>query len=525
MARSSAGWLVLAFVASSCLAAGADDPGKVQAPAGSPKDAGAAKAEDSKRVAVSIVFLTDLNVVPIAVETDPLVKWVKPVIAAVEARFRDETRRRTVVIQVTLHPDRPADVTTAGQPAPSEAEVRELLRLADAREAPRSRVVDCSFRIVAGINGAPAGPDAPLNPRLETPDERRFAAFRAASTAAKLDLLRKWARAEALPILAASAGRAEERFPGVRDLGRAIGKLDPGRPVDVAAMTDRNPAYWRAMLEMTPGDPFVAAVRVALHAANGEIDRARRYANVATFFDARNSASSRLLGEFRAMMVPFYKDVESRISAGIALNDRGRLAEAMAAYDGVLKDYPGSAWAHYERVQTRMAMAAKEGKPIEQALADWPEARAAMLACDPLYELEAQSTGAEGIFRLTRRIAIKSLFQDRRKAAQDVLSYADIARDLEVYGFAAMLYWNLLSGVKPEAYGGRQLIEDFLYCLEELGVKNLKENFRGDHAAAFARIKADRKKRVEAGPGTDEKPQPAAGKADAAGGRPGAPKR
>ena len=62
----------------------------------------------------------------------------------------------------------------------------------------------------------------------------------------------------------------------------------------------------------------------------------------------------------------------------------------MATYDGVLKDYPGSAWANYERIQTRMAMAMKEGKPIEQGLADWPKTRDAILACDPLYEMLPQ---------------------------------------------------------------------------------------------------------------------------------------
>jgi hypothetical protein len=46
--------------------------------------------------------------------------------------------------------------------------------------------------------------------------------------------------------------------------------------------------------------------------------------------------------------------------------------------------------------------------------------------------------------------------------------------------------------------------------VEQLGVKDLKENFRGDHAVAFARIKADRKKRLEDSPGTDEKAKPAA---------------
>ena len=138
--------------------------------------------------------------------------------------------------------------------------------------------------------------------------------------------------------------------------------------------------------------------------------------------------------------------------------------------------------------------------------------RDAILACDPLYEMLAQASGQEDIFRLTRRVEISTLFKDRGKTARDLVSYADIARDLDAYGFAAMLDWNILSAVKPEDYGDRELLEDFLYCLEQLGVKDLKENFRGDHAAAFARIKADRKKRVEAGPGTDEKAQPPAAK-------------
>ena len=38
--------------------------------------------------------------------------------------------------------------------------------------------------------------------------ERRFAAFQAASTPEKLELMRRWARAEALPLLAASAAEA-----------------------------------------------------------------------------------------------------------------------------------------------------------------------------------------------------------------------------------------------------------------------------------------------------------------------------
>ena len=49
--------------------------------------------------------------------------------------------------------------------------------------------------------------------------------------------------------------------------------------------------------------------------------------------------------------------------------------------------------------------------------------------------------------------------------------------------------------MKPEDYGGRELLEDFLYCLEQLGVKDIKENFRGDHAC---RVRPDQGRSQEA---------------------------
>jgi tetratricopeptide (TPR) repeat protein len=480
MTCAAACWLVLGVAPLPSLAAGA--------------------ADDKKKVDVAVVFLTEMNIAETTIEVGPLSRWVKPIIEAIEARFRDEAGRRTVVVQVTLHPKGPARVEVAGKPAPSDDEVKALLKVADPARAPRTKVVDCSFRVVAKINGGHPDEGLPLSPRIETPDERRLAGFRAASTAERLALLRRWARAEALPILAASAAHAEAKFEGVRGLGRAIGRLDPDRPVDVAALTERNPDYWRALLEMAPGNPLVPAAHIALHVANGEIDRARRIAQAIDPFDANKSGPSRLLAEFRMMMGPFYKDVETRIGEGVALHDKGRFDQALKVYDAILKDYPGSAWAHYERFHTRRAAALQRGESVEQAHAGWPEARAAILACDPLYPTMALATGAVEQYHLIRRMEINDLFKDRDAIAKDLVRYADIALDLEAYGFAAMLYWNIVCAIKPADYGDRELVEYFLYCLERLGVKGLKENFRGDHAAEFARIKAERRKLMEENP-------------------------
>jgi hypothetical protein len=453
--------------------------------------------EKPKKVDVSIQFLTELNIVELTIEVDPFSDWVKPVIAAVESQFKDESASRTVIVQVTLHRNRPADVTVAGNPALSPGEIAALQKSADPAKAPRTKVVDCTFRVQALINGGHPDKNGALVPAIKTPDDHRLAEFRAASTAEKVAILRRWARTEALPILAAAAAHAEAKFEGVRRLGQSIGKLEPDKPIDFAAVTDRNPDCWRALLEMTPGQPFVAAVRVALHVANGEIDRARRYAEVATFFDDRKNLFSRVLGEFGMMKDNFYKDVDSRINQGIALHDKDQLAEALKVYGAVLKDYPNSAWAHYEQFHTLRAVAVARGGPDAIARADWPKVRAVILDCDPLYPMMAEARGAEEMYELTRRIKINELFKDRAKDVTDIVQYADIALDLKDYGFAAMIYWNSLTLGKPDDANVVERIDYFLYCLEQLGVKNLKENFNGDHAAAFARIKAQRRELME----------------------------
>jgi len=142
----------------------------------------------------------------------------------------------------------------------------------------------------------------------------------------------------------------------------------------------------------------------------------------------------------------------------------------------------------------------QRGESAELAHAGWPEAWKAILACDPLYATMAIASSQEEAYRLVRRRELDELFKDQANAAKDIVRYADIALDLDVYGFAGILYWNALVSVKPDDYGNRELIEYFLYCLEQLGVKDLKNNFRGEHAAKFAKIKDERRKLFEAFP-------------------------
>jgi tetratricopeptide (TPR) repeat protein len=347
------------------------------------------------------------------------------------------------------------------------------------------------FLLAVDVRPAAAQADKPKGSPVSA--ERRMAEFRTATTAAKLAILKQWARTEAIPRLGKLASEVDPKYVGVRNLGKALKGVKPDGPIDEAALSDANPDYWRAMLEMAPGFPLNPAVRIALHTANGEIDAARRIARTFAPFDQHKSPYSTLIAEFSAMADPFAKEVDARIKKGIALHDAGKLDQAIAAYDGVLKDYPGSALAYFERHQSRLMQSMKANKDAP----DWAATRKAILQADPLYGSMAEAGSEDELYDLLLRKETEELFKDKAKGTSDLLRLADISVDLGQYGYAAMIYWNLMTNVKPADYGNRDLIEATLYCFERLGAKELKKNFKGDHAAAFLRIDAERAKRKQ----------------------------
>lgn len=461
----------------------------------------AKEPEKSGPVKVAMHILTELNIAELAIDVKPFTDWARPLIESIEDQFKDEKARRDIVVQVTLHPRGPLDVAAAGRPALSKEEAKALVDLVRRGKAPQSKIIDFSFRLTVDINGGHPAKDLALSPPIETPDERRFGEFGRATTAERLAMLQRWASTEALPVLAATFARVDKKFAGVRAVGKMIDGLDLARPIDVDKLTDHNPDYWRAFVEMSPGQPDIPMVRIALLVNSGEIDKARRLADVVSPFDANKSGSSRLLGECRAFLRIFFERLEKQIGDGIKLHDQGKLGDALAVYDGVIKDYPKSAWANYERYHTLFTMDLEGKKKDDQApKADWQKSVAIIRACDPLYATGGQlHTGIEA-YHTVRRMELNELFKKPDDRGKDLIKYADIALDVGAYGFAATIYWNAILAIDPKEYGDRtreDLVEYFLYALEQLKVSSIKENFRGDHKAAFARIKAERQKLME----------------------------
>jgi tetratricopeptide (TPR) repeat protein len=421
---------------------------------------------------------------------------------ALDRALTTETTPRTVIIQLTMHAQREASIELSASPQlPSELARRLEQSFAESRP-PRTKLVDYTLRIVANVGpGSTQGESACL-PKLWSPHEQRLATLRAASLGERVQLLQKWSQQEVLPVLASVMLAADPDFTGMRSVA---GMLKRGEfQVPVSDALDKDASYWRAMLEMAPGNPLLLSSRLFLYVARGELDLARLYLRPIYYFAKTDNLAHDYLEQLRDYVVLFYESVDARIRVGVALHDQARFDDAMALYDGILREYPCSALAIYERwfaKNTRDMRSGSSGsgqgsRRAEATLDEWEQVRTAVFACNPMFEIDAVSRGEQRRQQMLRRLALRELWKERRVEGQDYLRYADIALDLGEYGLAAHLYYLIGTGLPSREYGDRKVLAHFLFSVEQLGVTAIKELFKGDHGHDFAEIREQSETRL-----------------------------
>jgi hypothetical protein len=290
----------------------------------------------------------------------------------------------------------------------------------------------------------------------------------------------------AIPTLAANARQADEKFLGVRHMAALLPTLDYHQPLAVDALAFRNSDYWRGVMEMVPGNHLVAAIPVFLFAANGELDQANRLGNILLTFSAKGAIADNLLREFSDRYQSYRKLLESEINRGIALHDRGHYREAIALYRAILSADPFSAWARYELFFSTLHSGGPQAMLEEmKKKALWNAAAEEIYHSDPLYAVQFSAQRGKNFGALRDRLDLRLLSEKPPKEpAQYVSQYADLALKLEAYSYAAHLYWFSL-GAKETDLPFEQKLARFLYCLEKLGVSDLKSTFKGDFPSAF----------------------------------------
>lgn len=111
-----------------------------------------------------------------------------------------------------------------------------------------------------------------------------------------------------------------------------------------------------------------------------------------------------------------------------------------------------------------------------------------------MYHMDVRASNGKEAYLLFRRQDTGSLFRKKGETLNDIFKYADIAMDLGVYDFAAQLFWFTATYGKED---NDVSLHRYLYCLDKLGVKNLKSNFKGDFQKIFKEIDKEKEKEMK----------------------------
>ncbi len=415
--------------------------------------------------------------------------WTERVEPGLASAFRDDERAYRGLVGVTFFVNKPAEVTFCCYPSP-DAHVRDEIYDWIRRESlPRMEHAEFALAVQFAINGGDTlqiPEDFPC--AFELPFERRLRQFTEMSFADRHEFLASWAKREVLPAIGHAMAGVDDRFEGVLAFAEILRNTDPVDDIDVEALTDSSSTYWRARLEMALEDPSIVGARVFLHLSRGEIDLAKRVLVVVNPSACKPCLASEYLVELQTLLAVYSDGLSTMISLGIDEFDRGELQAAIDRFSKITDIAPRCARAWHEYY---LAYGTKHGDI--NALHDEYVAR--VYGSDPLFPIGMVVSTGEEAFRLGRRIRSQELFADPDSFAAHVLEYGDIALDLGAMGQAAELYWEALPFQSEET--GWRAIDGLLYCLEQLGVRDLHENFRGDHEERLRRVEASRRSRME----------------------------
>ena len=449
-------------------------------------------------VKLDVEYFTDDMVTAATLDTSLLKQWNKRVQATVKAFLMTEGGNHDIMVLVTMPKGKPAFVEVSSRPQLNPERTGHLIRRIEGlSRPPRSRLTEYAYLINAQVGRGCEDPQLKFLPKIALPEEKVRAQFEAADLAGKAKLFSTWVEEDVLPVLSYYQDTLRTQLRGVNAVGEIL-QQGLYRDSSVRALTVENPTYWRATMEMESGNGLVILSKICLHILDGEYDLARRYLNVAQVFPEQNTMALSFYRQFDFRMEWLFDDVRALVREGKEIQTKGDFKGAQLFFEGHLEVLPHSAIFNYEKYYSQsLLMSDAEPESIIQL---WKDCKAVVYACDPLFNLPIPTKSSKEVYLMSKRHEINLLFNNQRQIQEHVLDYADIALDLEVYGFAAHLYW-LIIGNKPDEYDDRDILAHYLYCLEKLGNEENIDSFEEEYTRQkFKRIERERRRAMENNP-------------------------
>lgn len=455
-------------------------------------------APESDGVTFRLHLLFDPGLISVNLENPPaLNEWIKSVLQGLEQIVNELDPKPSVLIHIKLANTGRTHFEIFSSPPLESEHKNEIMNILSQNPAPRVKYSDFSLLLLTADAEGTLQEQLQGFPGFVNPHEIKINTFRTAGTAERLVSMKKWTRKEVLPMIADFAKQAEEKYEGIVTMGNRLANLDYTRGIDVEELTSRNYFFWRALLEMSPNDPLIAAAQIFLYVAEGKLDYAQRLLYGTLPFSDPKSAPTGLLKELEMYLDMFQKPVRERILKGIDHFRKGEHDRAEETYLDVLDSYPQSSWALYELFQTLRKRAMEQQTADPSLMPDWNEWARKIYAADPVYPFQASATGPDSIYRLVRRMELKELLQKPMNEPEAFYRYADIATDLDAFGFAALLFHRVRTFFKPEKYGNRDVLGEFLFCLHRLGVPRIQTHFKPEQHRPVEQVRADRLARMK----------------------------
>lgn len=445
-------------------------------------------AQDELKMSISLLgqdLIAEVNI-----DQDPFVKGIGQVTELTSQEFKHLPEDQKLALLMVVHKQGKVDFEVHATPALSPEKEKAYLQALRRVVIPNTKLVDFPLLLLVHADIEHLSDDFK---QLVLPSEKRREAYQKAPLVEKLALCKTYACEEVLPVLSAFEVIVDEKFGGVKGFGTAVQQKDFKKTQNADALTGRNPDYWQACMEMSVGNQLIPATKIAMLVSQGELDHASKYLEMMQLVASPKSAATTYLNEMSWRLEAFSKDLQLEINKGIEEHDHGNYEKAIAIYRSILASYPNSAAAKYELFFSQNALDLKKGSVTTDSRMLWDKSKPSIYQSNPLYPMDVRASNGREMYLLSRRQAIQQLFKDDKEVLHDLYAYADIALDLGVYDFAAQLFW--LSITYDDAR--EDAIVRYFYCLEKLGVKKLKDNFKGDFDKKFAELEQQKQQEME----------------------------
>jgi hypothetical protein len=451
-----------------------------------------------EKVDLSIQLLTNDFIGDVNFDNNKeLIDYVKIFSEKCKNYFENETEKKDILVLLTIHKSKNPSVQIFYKPDYDSIKSDKLTEDLKTIKPINSLYVDYSILFILKTKGGINDENVKYIPDFVLPDDQEEKKLKSGSLTEQVELIKNWAKNFAIPVLQAFEENVDDKYAGVKAMGIMLQKTDFSKKQDVIALTERNSNYWRATLEMSIDNQLIPMTKICMHIANGEFDYVSAYIDIIPFFMDKKTVAFYLFKELKWRLNIFNENLEAKMEKGIQFHDSNQFDKAIEQYVSIIQEYTNSAWANYELYFSENAKHIEKDPSKIGFRAEWDSAKQIVYACNPLYPLDIKANnGVEG-YLLVRRNSITSLFKDEEKYDKDFVEFADIALDLKVYGFAAQLYWLIMSNVPKDTYKDKNILAYFLYCLDKLGDQEIKKNFKGNFDKEFKKIEKEQKKQME----------------------------